>query len=242
MTLDPVDLPGLVASEPRPAPEDRPWLAVNMVASIDGAIEVDGRSGELGGPTDLALFRALREMCDVVLAGAGTVRAEDYGPPVIGDEGRARRRARGQSEVPRLAVVSASLQLDPAARLFSDPARRPLVVTCASAPDDARRRLAEVADVLVAGDDSVDLGAMARQLRDLGAETVLCEGGPTLNAQLLAADLLDEWCQTIAPLLTAGAAARGTGAVGTGVLRRMRLARAFDDDDGYLLLRYVRAS
>lgn len=233
-------LPGLVAAERRTAPDDRPWLAVNMVASVDGAIQVDGRSGGLGGPSDLAMFRALREMSDAVLAGAGTMRAEDYGPVVISEEGRARRRSRGQSELPRLVVVSASLRLDPAARLFSDPSQRPIVVTCASAPDDARRRLAAVADVLVAGDATVDLSDALRQLRDVGAEVVLCEGGPTLNARLLAEDLVDEWCQTVAPLLATGSELRGTRGTAPGAVRSLRLSRAIADDDGFLLLRYTR--
>ena len=233
-------LPGLVAAERRTAPEDRPWLAVNMVASVDGAIQVDGRSGGLGGPSDLAMFRSLREMADAVLAGAGTVRAEDYGPVVIGEEGRDRRRSRGQAELPRLVVVSASLRLDPGARLFADPTQRPIVVTCASAPEDARRRLADVADLLVAGEATVDLADAMGQLRSVGAEVVLCEGGPTLNAQLLAEDLVDEWCQTVAPLLASGSELRGTQSASPGVVRRLRLARAIAGADGELLLRYTR--
>ena len=242
LELTATDLPALVAADVRPVPDHRPWLAVNMVASIDGAIHVDGRSGGLGGPSDLAMFRALRELPDVILAGAGTVRTEDYGPVVLGDEGRARRRSRGQAEVPRLAVVSASLRLDPDARLFSDPTRRPFVLTCAAAPDDARRRLAAVADVLVAGDTEVDVAEAMRQLRDVGAEIVLCEGGPTLNATLLAADLVDEWDQTIAPLVASGDAGRGTAGPPPGVVRPFTLRRVIVDDDGFVLVRYVRAS
>lgn len=240
LELTPADLAGLVASDPRPTPEDRPWLAVNMVASIDGAVQVDGRSGGLGGPSDLAMFRALRELPDAIMAGAGTMRTEDYGPVAIDDEGRARRRARGQAELPRLVAVSASLRLDPTARLFSDPTRRPIVVTCAAAPEDARRRIAEVADVLLAGEDVVDLTDALRQLRDVGAEVVLCEGGPTLNAQLLADDLVDEWCQTIAPVLATGSDLRGTRGAPPGVVRAMPLARVLADEDGNLLLRYAR--
>ena len=240
--LDPDSLPAVVAAEARPAPDGRPWVALNMVASIDGAITVDGRSGGLGGASDLAMFRALREMPDVILAGAGTVRTEDYGPVVLGDEGRARRRARGQSERPRLVVVTASLRLDPAARLFSDTSNRPIVLTCERAPGDARRRMAEVADVLVVGDDDVDLPAALRQLSSVGVETVLCEGGPTLNARLLNDDLVDEWCQTIAPVAATGSELRGSAGAPPGVVRGFRLARLVTDDDGVLLARYVRES
>lgn len=240
--LAPDGLPALVAADRRPAPDDRAWVAVNMVASIDGAISVDGRSGGLGGPSDLAMFRALREMPDAVMAGAGTMRAEDYGPVRMSDDASARRRSRGQAEIPRLVVVTASLGLDPAARLFSEPSQRPIIVTCDAAPTEARRALAEVADVLVAGDTAVDLRLALRQLRDVGAEVVLCEGGPTLNAQLLADDLVDEWCQTVTPVVASGSPERGTAAPPPGVVRRLDLQRIIVDDDGVLLLRYVRES
>lgn len=234
------DLAALVAADSRPTPDHRPWLAVNMVSSVDGAIQVEGRSGGLGGPSDRAMFRALREMPDVILAGAGTMRTENYGPVVIEDEGRSRRRSRGQAEVPRLAVVSASLRLDPDARLFSEPTQRPIVLTCAAAPDEARRALAPVADVLVAGDGTVDLVDAMRQLRDVGAEVVLCEGGPTLNAALLEADLVDEWDQTIAPLVVTGSPARGSAGELPGVVHSFELRRLLLDDEGVLLARYAR--
>lgn len=240
--LDPASLPTMVAAEDRPTHPRRPWVALNMVASIDGAITVEGRSGGLGGPSDLAMFRALREMPDVIMAGAGTVRTEDYGPVMVGEDGRARRRARGQSERPRLVVVTASLRLDPVARLFSDPSNRPIVLTCEQAPTELRRRVAEVADVLVVGEDDVDLGAAMEQLSSVGVESVLCEGGPTLNARLLSDDLVDEWCQTIAPVAATGSELRGSAGAPPGVVRDFRLARLLTDDDGVLLARYVRAS
>jgi riboflavin biosynthesis pyrimidine reductase len=123
------DVAALVASEPRDPAPDRPWLLVNMVASLDGGVTVEGRSGGLAGKADKELFGALRQIADVVLAGAGTMRAEDYGPPKATDEVRALRQARGQREVPRIAVVTRRLDLDPTARLFSDPDNRPWVIT-----------------------------------------------------------------------------------------------------------------
>ena len=89
------DLAGLVASEARPTHADRPWLLVNMISSLDGAIAIDGRSGGLGTPADKAVFRALRGIADVILVGAGTARAEGYGPPKPTDATRAARVARG---------------------------------------------------------------------------------------------------------------------------------------------------
>ena len=236
--IDPVQL---VLNDLRPIPADRPWLAVNMVSSIDGAIEVDGRSGGLGSPADKAMFHALRQLPDVILAGAGTVRAENYGPVKLNETARALRVARGQNELPRLAVVTGTANLDASGRLFSDPAQRPIVITSHAAPAEALARLSEVAEIIVAGTTAVDLRVALQQLRQRGIQTVLCEGGPTLNNHLLDDDLVDEWCQTIAPVLTGGDAARGAHGNTPGVGTNLRLARVLVDDS-VLLLRYARQS
>jgi len=236
--VNPVEL---VAADFRPTPADRPWVVVNMVASIDGAIEVDGRSGGLGSPPDKAMFHALRQLPDVILAGAGTVRAENYGPVQLDADAQARRLARGQRALPRLAVVSGRAHLDPTSRLFSDPMQRPLIITTSSAPADHVDKLRDVADIIVAGSGSVDMHAAFAQLRAQELKMLLCEGGPTLNNQLLADDLVDEWCQTIAPVLTGGDATRGASGPTSGVSRSLQLARIIVEDD-VMLLRYARES
>ena len=236
--VNPVEL---VAADFRPTPADRPWVVVNMVASIDGAIEVDGRSGGLGSPPDKAMFHALRQLPDVILAGAGTVRAENYGPVQLDADAQARRVARGQHALPRLAVVSGRAHLDPASRLFSDPTQRPLIITTSSAPSDDVDKLRDVADIIIAGSGSVDMHEACAQLRSQELKTLLCEGGPTLNNQLLADDLVDEWCQTIAPVLTGGDATRGASGPTSGVSRSLQLARIIVEDD-VMLLRYARES
>lgn len=223
--VDGVDPAALYAADDRPRPAGRPWVAVNMIASADGATSVDGVSGPLGAPGDKAVFRALRAVADVVLVGAGTVRAERYGP------------ARA-----RIAVVTASGDLDPGLRLFAeaDPARPPLVITCSSADRGRLDALRGVAEVVVAGDDRVELGSALGRLAGDGAGVVLCEGGPTLNAQLIAGGLVDEWCITFAPWLVGGEGLRS--AAGTGATRpqRLRLDRLLADDE-YCFARYVRA-
>lgn len=233
---DPVE-PSIYLADGRPAPPGRPWVLVNMIATADGATEVGERSGPLGGPADKAVFHTLREAADVVLVGAGTVRAEGYGP--------ARLRSDG-TPGPRIAVVTRSGALDPAARLFTEPARGaagPLVVTCEACPAERRAALAAAgAEVVVHGDDDVDLTAALAALRvDAGAGIVTCEGGPTLNGHLLAADLIDEWCLTMAPLLAAGGSFRAAVGPrlpgdGTAELRLDRLLEA----DGFLFARYLR--
>jgi riboflavin biosynthesis pyrimidine reductase len=179
-----------------------------MVASIDGATAVDGRSGGLGGPGDKAVFRALRAVPDAILVGAATARAERYGPVRLDDAVQARRVARGQAPLPRLVLVSGRVDLDPEASMFRDAAEPPIVLTTGSGVADHRARFGERAELVAAGDDAVDPVRALAELRARQVEVVLAEGGPHLNGQLVAAGVVDEWCQSLAPLLAAGESAR----------------------------------
>jgi len=184
----------------RPVPAGRPFLLANMVSGLDGSLTHGGRVGTLSSPTDRRLFVHLRGLVDAVVVGAGTARAEGYGPVRLPDEVQATRAAAGRPPVPPVVVVSRSLDLDPSAPLFHGSART-VVLTARSSPTDRRRALADVADVLVAGDESVDLVAGSQALREQGIGVALTEGGPTLLAELVDADLLDELCLTLTPVL-----------------------------------------
>lgn len=188
-----------------PAGRDRPYVYLGMVASVDGAATLAGRSGGLGGAADRIAFRRLRETCDVILVGAGTVRTEGYGPPRLHDGTAERRLARGLNPRPTLAVVTASADLDPASRLFADADLRPTIVTVDGADATA---LEPVADVVRCGIDQVDLSAALDLLWDRGARRVLCEGGPSLNTGLLQSGLVDELFLTVAPTLVGSAQVR----------------------------------
>lgn len=242
--IDPDDVAALIAAEARPAPPHRPWVAVNMVTSADGATTTSaGVSGDLGSDTDMAVFGALRSIADVVLAGSGTVTAERYRPPKAGPARRDQRLARGQAPLPRLAVVSNRGDVDLDLPLFSEatPESRPIVLVATNAVDDERRhRLDQVAEVIDAGDSLVDPAIAVRLLGDrTGASVVVCEGGPTLNGLLLAGDLIDEWCLTIGPILAGGESHRGSHGPTLAEPLTLDLARAWQHD-GELLLRYVR--
>lgn len=183
-----------------------PWLAIGMVHSADGAATIDGVSGGLGAEGDRAAFRGLRAACDVILVGAGTVRAEGYGPPRMRPHDIARRTARGQRDRPAIAVVSASLDLHGAERLLDeDPDWRPIVVTTQDSDGERRDALhRRGAEVVIAGRHRVDLTAAVEVLRGRGMTRVLSEGGPHLNGGLLAADLVDELFVTVAPTVVGG--------------------------------------
>lgn len=186
----------------------RPFVRCNMISTLDGAVSVRGRSGALGGPADRRVFQALRSLADVVVVGAGTARAEGYGPVRL-DAGLRRRRAeRGQGPVPPLAVVTGSGNLDWASPFFTDAEERPLVFASADGAASARERGSAVADVIEAGDGRVDPRRVVEHLHGAGHRSVLLEGGPGLNADFMAAGLVDELCLTLAPRLVAGSGPR----------------------------------
>ena len=183
-------------------PAGTPWLRANMVATIDGSVtDADGLSAGISGEADRRVFRVLRSLSDAVLVGARTAEAEGY------------RRA----AVP-VVLLTRSLALDLNAPLLAsagDPGKAGvLVVAPESAPDARRDALLEQAaqvggiELLTAGDADLDLAEALRQLRERGLLHLLCEGGPSLLAGLVAADLVDELCVTTSPYVVGGDAGR----------------------------------
>lgn len=235
--VDPVE--AYLAAD-RDPPPDRPWVVIGMVSSLDGATALAGRSGSLGGPADKAVFRAVRALADIILVGAGTVRAENYGPVTLSDSALAARRAAGRrADAPRLAIVTADLGLDPGDRVFSDPARRPLVCTTADADSGAVDELDAVAEVRRYGTGRVDVGALLADLSRDGVGVVVSEGGPTLNGALVDAGVVDELCLTLSPLLAGGDSHRIVHRA-QAVRREFELASLLIEDD-LLFGRWVRA-
>jgi riboflavin biosynthesis pyrimidine reductase len=183
----------------------------------------------------------LRELPDAILAGASTVRTEGYGPVRLENEAVNRRQARGQSDTPRLVIVSGSLKLDATSALFTESEIAPIIVTSGAADEQRRRELETVAEVVIAGDTRVSMHEALAKLRMMGIRSLLCEGGPIVNAQLVAGDLIDEWCQTFSPMLVGGTSSRAAvGAAAADPLPHMRLRRLLEQDD-MLLVDYVRS-
>ncbi|WP_230686974.1 pyrimidine reductase family protein [Catellatospora vulcania] len=212
-----------------------PWLRVNFVSSLDGAVAVDGLSAGLSGDDDKRVFRLLRKLCDGLLVGAGTLRDERYRPLTLDAARRAWRGEHGLPAYPRLVVVSATLRLDPAAPALADAPVRPLILTGPAADPAARRALSAVADVA----DIPDLATGLRLLHDQGLTQLLCEGGPRLLGSLTEQDLVDDLCLTLSPLL----AGPGSGRITAGPPhppRPMTTTHVLTTDEGFLLTRHVR--
>ncbi|GIG86871.1 hypothetical protein Pen02_18070 [Plantactinospora endophytica] len=229
-----LDDPALIALYPR---VERPHLRMNFVASIDGAVELDGHSAGLSSAPDKRVFGLLRMVCDALLVGAGTLRHEAYRALKLDERRRAWRREHGLAEYPTLVVVSRALNLDPSSAAFADAPVRPVVVTAERA--EAPPGLADVADLVRRGDEQVDLAAGLAELHRRGHRQLLSEGGPHLFGSLTAAGLVDEVCLTVAPMLTGPGAGRITaGPTTTPHGMSLRHVLAAGDE---LLLRYARS-
>ena len=225
---------GLYLSDQR-SRSDRPWILLNMISSVDGATTIDGTSTALGDDDDRTLFGAIRAIPDVILVGSGTVRAENYRPVTLNEDRRSRREAAGLHGVPKLVILTGRLSLEPTHRVFSDPEHKATVLTRTGAPADKVEALSAVADVEMID----DLGA-AGIIRHLGeADVILCEGGPSLNGQLIEAGLVDEINLTFAPVVASGESNRIAHGTATAAPLDMRLDRALLGDRS-LFLRYLR--
>jgi riboflavin biosynthesis pyrimidine reductase len=229
--VEDVDPLPLYAADARDAGGARPWVLVNMIATVDGATAIEGVSGPLGGAPDKRVFAAVRAVADVILVATGTVRAERYGPPRPPEAGRA----------PRLAIVTSSLDLDFGGRVFTEaePGAKPIIVTTRSAPAARVEEARSVADVVEAGDDRVDAALAVGALHATGARVVLCEGGPSLVGQLVAGGLVDELCLSLSPLLASGESSRLAHGPAPAAPAHMRLDRVLEEDS-LLFCRYVR--
>jgi riboflavin-specific deaminase-like protein len=218
--------------EPRP---DRPLIAVNFAATVDGRATIGGVSGPIGSATDTAMLAGLRTRFDAVMIGAGTMRAERYGRPV-GDAAKRERRAEiGLAPDPLMVIVSGRLDLPWDAPLFSEGAGQVLVFTASETEPPPTETPVEV----VRHERFVDLVAALRQLRhEHGVRALICEGGPGLHDELQGAGFVDDLFLTIAPKLVGGEAPRILeGDLPT--VTELELAWLLEED-GELFARYRR--
>jgi len=206
------------------------WRA-NMISSVDGAATAAGLSAGLQTPGDNAVFAVLRDLADVVLVGAGTAVAEGYGPARPGGARLEHRRRHGFADELPVVIVSRRLRLDPISPLLGAPGT--IVVTCAAAP--AVRLPAEV---VVCGEEDLDYRRVRELLEGRGLRRVLCEGGPTVLGQVVAAGQLDELCLSVSPLLVGPGAPRiVTGMPWDPMVARDLTLTSLLEEDGALFLR-----
>jgi riboflavin biosynthesis pyrimidine reductase len=195
--LSPVDV---ASALPGPAPDDRPWVCLNMIATADGRATIKGRAGHIANRADYELFHATRARLDGILVGAETIRVESYGRAINNAEARARREAEGMPADIATVVVSRRVSLPADVGLLKAPENTVIVLT----PSEDGELPAE-ANATVKYLREPDIVAGVRRLRrEFGIRSLVCEGGPNLNATLLPAGLIDELHLVYAPKLAGG--------------------------------------
>ena len=184
------------------APAERPYVVLNMIATVDGRAAVRGGTRAISSPPDRAMLVHLRTQVDAVMVGAGTLRAEPYGRLVRDPALRAKRGREGLAPDPLACLVSGRLELPHDLPLLADPHSRVVIATGSTEtlePAGAR------VEYLRGENGGVDLAAVLTTLRaEHGVRSLLCEGGPRLNADLFAAGLVDELFLTLAASVAGG--------------------------------------
>lgn len=218
-----------------PWPVNGRWVRAMMVTTLDGAaVGPDGLSGSISSGVDRLVFDSVRRLADVVLVGAGTIRAERYRPMRAKPADADRRRQEGLSPAPRLALLSASLDFDWAEPMWVESTHPPLIFTVAGNPraDEARRH----AELVELPGERVDVAAVVAALADRGLDRIDCEGGPKLLNELLARELVDEADITVSPTFAGTELSPTTAGL---ELARFSLAHVLSAED-FLMLRYLR--
>lgn len=219
-------------------PDQRRWLVVNYVSSADGAVEVGGRARQLSNPPDQKVLKLGSDLADVLLVGATTAMVEEFRGVHPDEATLERRRRHGLRDVPPTAVVTTGKSLPSDAPVITEAATPTLVITCAAAPVRKQKAWEEAgAELVIVGDDTVDLVAATEALADRGLSRIDCEGGPHLFGGLLAAGVVDELRLTISPLLVSGTHER----IATGTPLDpidLKLASVLTEDDA-MLVRYL---
>jgi riboflavin-specific deaminase-like protein len=214
--------------------KDRPFVAMNFAATVDGRATIGGVSGPIGSSADTAMLAGLRTRFDAVMIGAGTMRAEHYGRLAEKQETRGHRERLGLAADPLMVIVSGRLDLPWDAPLFTDGG--PVLIFTASAAEPPPT--ATVVDI-VRHEGAVNLSdALGHLRRERDVRALLCEGGPHLHEQLQADVLVDDLFLTIAPKLSGGDAPRIIEGPLPGVAE-LELAWLLEEE-GELFARYRR--
>lgn len=189
---------------PPAADNAAPWVRFNFISSLDGSATLHGLSGGLASEADKRIFNLLRWPADVILIGAQTVRAEGYAGSLLDENGIRWRQDHGLTAHPVPAVVSGSLNLDPASPFFTEAPVKPIVVTGSTSDQERRRQFEQCADLIICGEDRIDIDILLKELAGRGHRQILCEGGPHLFGSFQHAGLVDELCLSLSPTLVAG--------------------------------------
>ncbi len=224
-------------------PQDRPFVAINMVMSADGRTVVDGTERGLGSTLDQRLMRELRVHFDVVLNGAATFRASGTSARLNNPRLEQWRTDRGMSPSPIAAVLTKSGELPPERRFFTDHTFQAIIYLSSAAPESVRQELeTRGRPVVVVAEGDEASTALNHMKSELGVSRVLVEGGAKLNGDLIRHDCVDEYFLTLAPKVTGGQsghpAIQWPGDPTASEIRQLELLHAVTAATGEVYLRY----
>ncbi|WP_101297664.1 2,5-diamino-6-(ribosylamino)-4(3H)-pyrimidinone 5'-phosphate reductase [Halegenticoccus soli] len=216
-------------------------VLVNAAVSVDGKLSSRLREQvRISGPDDFDRVDRIRAAADAVMVGVGTVLADDPHLTIDLEDRRVQRLRSGRPANPARVVADSRARTPPDARILDDEATTHVLVSEA-APDARLTPLREAgAELVVAGEERVDLPAALSALEDAGIDRLMVEGGGELIFSLFEAGLVDELSVYVGSMLVGGRDAP-TLADGEGFVEgfpRLSLESAERIDDG-ILLRYA---
>jgi 2,5-diamino-6-(ribosylamino)-4(3H)-pyrimidinone 5'-phosphate reductase len=218
---------------------DRPFVFINSAISADGKLSTKERKQvRISGKLDFERVDALRAQADAIMVGIGTLLADNPSLTVKSQERRNARKAAGKSENPVRIIVDSSARIPLDADIFKKGEGTRIIAVSNSAPAEKIKKLEENALVIKAGTDKVDLPELASRLKKMGINTLMVEGGATLNWGMLSVGLVDEIYTFVGNLIIGGATAPtftdGDGFSEAEILR-LELLSVEKIEDGVLL-------
>jgi 2,5-diamino-6-(ribosylamino)-4(3H)-pyrimidinone 5'-phosphate reductase len=218
---------------------DRPFIFINSAMSADGKLSTKERKQvRISGKLDFERVDELRARADAIMVGIGTVLSDDPSLTVKSSERKAARKAIGKSENPARIIVDSAARTPLDADIFKKGEGVRIIAVSSAAPAKNVEELEKKALVIRTGIDRVDLPDLAGKLKEMGINTLMVEGGATLNWGMLSAGLVDEIYTFVGNLIIGGATAP-TFTDGEGFseaeLLKLELISAEKIEDGILL-------
>ncbi len=218
----------------------RPYVIINTAMSADGKISTPLRKQtKISGINDFARVERLRADSDAVLVGIGTVRSDDPSLRLKNDDLKEERIKAGKPAEPARVVVDSRGEFPLNSDMFKKGTGRVIVVCSQQAPQTRIEELSRVVTVIIAGEDSVDLGIMLDALGELGIKQLMVEGGASILWSFMSQRLFNEIRIYLGALIIGGKTsptfADGTGFTNPEEFTRLTLKSAEPIDDGILL-------
>jgi 2,5-diamino-6-(ribosylamino)-4(3H)-pyrimidinone 5'-phosphate reductase len=183
----------------------RPFVFINATMSADGKIAtIERKQTRISGSLDFERVDELRASSDAVMVGIGTVLSDNPSLTVKSEKRREKRRAQGLPENPVRIVVDSLARTPIDADIFKKGEGKRIIAVSESAPLERVKQLSEYADIIAAGEKSVELEKLLAELKKRGINRLMVEGGATLNWGLISAGLVDEIYTFIGNIIIGG--------------------------------------